>query len=102
MQTTKKKSGAASKTKTRVVGIVKEQNDSTKTNYVPDPSDMYPISVLAKKLPHGVGYAAITAWIATGRESVSGKLVKMKSWKMPFGRASTVQAYREFIEALNH
>ena len=71
------------------------------TSPLPDFQDLMPISDLAKQLPKRVSYNTLHGWMEDGRASISGKNVKLKWWKMPYGRASTIQAYREFLMELN-
>lgn len=52
-------------------------------------------------LPGEPAYDSVLGWHRTGRLSVSGTRVHLEAIKTPRGYATTREAYRRFVEALN-
>ncbi len=68
---------------------------------LPNPDELMPISDLAKQLPKRVSYNTLHGWMEDERESNRGNIVRLKWWKMPYGKASTYEAFKQFLSELN-
>jgi hypothetical protein len=61
-----------------------------------------PLRELGKKLPDRPRYTTVVGWVTLGRRNMySGKRVRMECLKMPYGLASSIEAYKRFLAALN-
>ena len=49
----------------------------------------------------GIHYETLRQYWRVGKRSESGKMVKLVTVKLPSGRGSSMQRYREFCDALN-
>ena len=58
-------------------------------------------SEAARKLPASPGYTTVYRWHKRGNRSISGAAVRLDAVNTPRGLATTLDAYRRFVEALN-
>ncbi len=68
-----------------------------------DPSVELPLafSELGRAVNYKVGRNTVREWAEEGRVSTSGNRVYLEWIMMPWGRATTVEAYYRFLDRLN-
>lgn len=59
------------------------------------------LSEFGKLLDPPITYWTVRDYWETGRESESGKVVRLETMLTPTGRATTLEAYHRFIDQLN-
>jgi len=63
-----------------------------------------PLSAFCKRISEPkrpVSYEAIRGWWRQGRKSSAGRIVRLETIKMPYGRCTSNEAYQRFVERLN-